>query len=123
MLFRVPDDLVGVLPALEHFDASFNSMRGALPDALCGLRGLRRLSLAYNNLFGSIPACYGAMNFTALDLSNNYVYGSLPRLVSSLASLDVSYNNLGGTVPAWLGGLPALQVCPVLRDGCVSAVR
>uniref|UniRef100_A0A166DB81 non-specific serine/threonine protein kinase n=1 Tax=Daucus carota subsp. sativus TaxID=79200 RepID=A0A166DB81_DAUCS len=58
-----------------------------------------------------------------LNLSNNYLIGSLPSFLSNLTRLkvlDVSYNQLTGNLPSSLGGLTQLRVLDVSYNELTS---
>jgi hypothetical protein len=72
-----------------------------------------QLSLAQNNLTGTLPASLGnlsAMVYLALD--QNQLSGSLPGSITSLplAALILRFNQLSGNIPAALGSIPGLTV-------------
>jgi Leucine-rich repeat (LRR) protein len=57
----------------------------------------------------------GIPKFSYLDLSWNQLEGSIPtnRLASSITTVDLSHNFLNGTVPPNFSGLPDLQFLSV----------
>ncbi|KAI9116393.1 hypothetical protein K1719_012560 [Acacia pycnantha] len=85
-----------------------NFMEGSLPESIMSLTSLIELSLAYNNLTGSLPQQGGLCNmknFAFLDLSNNKFDGQLPTCLGNLTSLRMlflSENRFEGTFPSSL---------------------
>ncbi|KAG2639876.1 hypothetical protein PVAP13_2KG033400 [Panicum virgatum] len=73
---------------------------------------LVKLSMANNNLSGSLPSNVGSLkSLKFMDISNNQFSGPLPDSIDglmSLQSLDVSGNSLSGPLPAGLKGLKSL---------------
>jgi len=75
------------------------------------------ISLASNNLDGTLPDSLGAINTTTtLSLYGNYLYGTLPSSLSNISSLQYLYlysNKLSGTLPSSLGSLRTLRTLDV----------
>ncbi|KAK1408616.1 hypothetical protein QVD17_40544 [Tagetes erecta] len=134
---NIPSTL-GKLQKLESLDLSENGLSGTIPDSIGNLSKLFHLSLGSNNLEGQIPSSLGELhrllelflnenNLTGkipshifqlsslsktLDLSDNYLFGSLPTEVGDLkmlGALDLSYNNLSGNITSSLGGCASLS--------------
>ncbi|CAK9215658.1 unnamed protein product [Sphagnum troendelagicum] len=123
----IPDWLGSSLPALESLDLSSCFLNGSIPSSLA-TSTLVFLSLADNNLSGTIPPSFGS-NFTSLtalllqrlDLSHNYFYGEIPSELAtkfpSLTILDASYNFFNGSLPAGL--IPSA----VVKKNCLINVK
>ncbi len=98
----IPDWLGSSLPALESLDLSSCFLNGSIPSSLA-TSTLVFLSLADNNLSGTIPPSFGS-NFTSLtvlDLSSNVLVGPLPPgsfRAPKLSVLHLSRNKLNGTI-------------------------
>ncbi|KAL0915754.1 hypothetical protein M5K25_013207 [Dendrobium thyrsiflorum] len=71
------------------------------------------ISLAYNNLSGTIPSSIGYLQvLQILNLSNNFLIGSIPSSLQNCSYLEVlvlEHNNLSGQIPHSLGKLVQLQ--------------
>ncbi|KAL9669946.1 hypothetical protein QQ045_007496 [Rhodiola kirilowii] len=127
---------------LQTLDLSHNQLQQQIPGLLLGnyLRGLRRLSLAYNQFEGEIPPELGRVCSTLeeLDLSGNKLVGGLPSSIASCTSLTtlnlgnnqltgdflgttvsklsslrylyLAFNNITGVIPLSLSNCTQLQV-------------
>nr|VDC79975.1 unnamed protein product [Brassica rapa] len=84
------------LKLLEVLDLSQNSFSSPIPNWLFDLTSLRKLTLQWVDLQGSIPP-----GFNKLKL---------------LETLDLSYNALSGEIPAVLGDLPQLKYLDLSRN-------
>ncbi|PON50627.1 LRR domain containing protein [Parasponia andersonii] len=88
----------------------FNCLEGSLPL----WTNVTYLSLRNNLLSGPIPSNIGheMSTWLNLDLSRNYINGSIPPFIKELrdlASLDLSFNHLSGEIFERLMGLDKLQ--------------
>ncbi|CAM6042249.1 unnamed protein product [Sphagnum compactum] len=116
----IPDWLGSSLQALESLDLSSCFLNGSIPSSLA-TSTLVFLSLANNNLSGTIPPSFGS-NFTSLtvlDLSSNVLVGPLPpgsfrapKLSALLLQrLDLSHNYFYGEIPSELATkFPSLTI-------------
>ncbi len=90
-----------------------NNLAGTVPAALGDLADLAELDLGGNRLIGGIPAALGGLHDLAeLDLHDNRLSGSLPAALGgliSLETLDLFGNRLSGEIPAALGDLAELE--------------
>ncbi|XP_057821446.2 receptor-like protein kinase HSL1 [Cryptomeria japonica] len=105
-------DVTGNVTAI---DLSDGNIAGEFPAIACRLPALRNLSLAYNNVNGSIREedLGRCETLEWLDLSQNILVGELPDFISKLTNLqylDLSSNNFSGIIPPGFGNLPKLQV-------------
>lgn len=95
-------------------DLSSANIAGEFPAIVCRLPALKNLSLANNNVNGSIREDLGRCEtLERLDLSQNMLVGELPDFISKLTNLrylDLSSNNFSGQIPPGFGNLPKLQV-------------
>ncbi|KAJ0018667.1 hypothetical protein Pint_11536 [Pistacia integerrima] len=68
--------------------------------------------LSLNNLIGQIPsALFSIDSLSHLFLGNNSLSGILPKQKAlHLQSIDLSYNYLSGTLPSWVTGLQQLNL-------------
>lgn len=98
----IPDS-VGALTWLSYFDASNNFLEGSIPSIMGTMTWINSLNLSRNRFTGEIPDFLPTIHLRLLDLSRNYLEGTLPLSVSqllyALEELDLSSNNLIGTVP------------------------
>jgi hypothetical protein len=122
----IPDWLGSSLPALESLDLSSCFLNGSIPSSLA-TSTLVFLSLADNNLSGTIPPSFGS-NFTSLtvlDLSSNVLVGPLPPgsfRAPKLSVLDLSRNKLNGTISSLaLQNLVSLDLSVNSFSGILSA--
>ncbi|CAD6269457.1 unnamed protein product [Miscanthus lutarioriparius] len=134
----MPPDL-SPLRALRVLDLSNNLFTGAFPTSIANvtslevvnlnqnpgfdvwrpaeslfvpLRRIRVLILSTTSMRGGIPASFGNMtSLTDLELSGNYLTGTIPVSLARLPRLqflELYYNELEGGVPAELGNLTQL---------------
>jgi len=91
-----------------------NNLQGSLPPEIGTLSGLTEIVLSRNQLSGSLPSAIGGLNqLTILDLSSNDFSGGLPPELFTLTSLQYLYldhNQFSGVIPAAIGNLTALNV-------------
>ncbi|XP_022636200.1 receptor-like protein 12 [Vigna radiata var. radiata] len=79
----------------------------------CVRYSLQELSLAYNQIRGSILDLSAFSNLKVLDISNNQLSGKIPestRLPSHLEQLSISSNSLEGGVPKSFGSTCTLEL-------------
>ncbi|KAJ1392523.1 Serine-threonine/tyrosine-protein kinase, catalytic domain [Sesbania bispinosa] len=73
-------------------------------DSLCRLQKLRVVSLAKNNIRGTIPhSILHCTRLVHLNLTNNQLSGGLPKSLTKLKylkNLDISNNNFSGMIPS-----------------------
>ncbi|KAG8650037.1 probable LRR receptor-like serine/threonine-protein kinase At1g06840 isoform X2 [Manihot esculenta] len=131
---QIPSEL-SKLSTLLHLLLDNNNLSGNLPPELSNLPELRILQLNNNNFNGSeIPATYAKFSKLAklslrncslrgaipdfssipdllyLDLSWNYLTGSIPSNLSvNMTTIDLSDNRLNGSIPESFSNLPMLQ--------------
>lgn len=88
------------------------SLPGMLPLELVRLPHLRDLDLSRNYLNGTIPPEWGSMKLVNISLLGNRLTGPIPKEfgnMSTLATLTVEFNRLSGPIPKELGSLPRLE--------------
>ncbi|KAK7842869.1 receptor-like protein cf-9 like protein, partial [Quercus suber] len=91
------------LPSLVRLNLGDNQFIGEIGEFKSN--SLEYLHLEYNKLHGSIPrSLLNLPNLSTLYLRNNQLVGPLPVHISSLnlVELDLSSNFLNGTLPSWL---------------------
>nr|KYP58792.1 Receptor-like protein kinase HSL1 [Cajanus cajan] len=91
------------MTSLKFFDASSNELTGTIPAELCELP-LASLNLYENKLEGSLPRVIArSPNLYELKLFSNKLVGTLPSDLGSnspLNHIDVSFNSFSGEIPA-----------------------
>jgi hypothetical protein len=93
------------LTTLEVLTVADNNLQGSLPTTgLESLTALKYLSVAQNQLTGEVTSQFGKMTSLSdgLDLSINKFTRSIPSELNSLTDLTrllLSYNGFSGTVP------------------------
>lgn len=90
---------------LVRLDLSINALSGTIPGELLLHKRLSHLWLNGNQLVGPIPTPIEAVRLESLDLSNNYLNGSIPNDMKNLLKLtflDLSMNSLSGMIPVGL---------------------
>ncbi|KAK4728031.1 hypothetical protein R3W88_032948 [Solanum pinnatisectum] len=88
------------------------NMTGILPPEFANLTHLRELDLSRNYLNGSIPSSYGQLRLTILSLLGNRISGPIPKElgdISTLEELNLENNLLEGPLPPNLGSLSRLR--------------
>ncbi|XP_060209245.1 probable LRR receptor-like serine/threonine-protein kinase At1g53430 [Lycium barbarum] len=87
-------------------------MTGILPPEFAQLTHLRELDLSRNYLNGSIPSSYGQLRITILSLLGNRISGPIPKElgdIETLEELNLENNLLEGPLPTNLGSLSRLR--------------
>ncbi|XP_049394840.1 receptor kinase-like protein Xa21 [Solanum stenotomum] len=103
------------LVELEEFDVGFNSFSGSLAMETFNKSRLRIISLAYNNISGTLPSNIGSIlpNVEELYLNSlTNLVGTIPHSISNcskLTLLELSDNKLTDLIPNSLGYLTRLQ--------------
>eukprot|EP01125_Pyxidicula_operculata_P010384 TRINITY_DN341_c1_g2_i1.p1 TRINITY_DN341_c1_g2~~TRINITY_DN341_c1_g2_i1.p1 ORF type:complete len:1183 (-),score=232.23 TRINITY_DN341_c1_g2_i1:1564-5112(-) len=88
------------LPLLRYLDVSrMPNMDGQVPASVPSF--LYFLKLSEMGLYGTIPSTLFESNLEFVDLSYNFLEGSLPAFSSRLIYLNVEQNYLTGTLPAF----------------------
>ena len=99
---------------------------GAIAREIGELQGLTHLSLARNDMIGTIPTEIGKLsNLETLDLRNNKLVGTIPTEIGMLKNLKWLYldgNQLESTIPTELGNLSNLHYLELSRNMLTSSV-
>jgi len=96
-----------------------NNLAGTLPDTLYYLNYVEEIWLYYNLLVGDLPSGIGSMgNLRILSLADNQLTGSLVQLAnaSTLTHLYLANNQFSGDLPWQLGVLTNLEVLSVPQN-------
>uniref|UniRef100_A0A0D9YBD3 non-specific serine/threonine protein kinase n=1 Tax=Oryza glumipatula TaxID=40148 RepID=A0A0D9YBD3_9ORYZ len=103
---KLPANLT--IPILKVLRLHYNQISGTIPACFCQFSGLEEINLSHNRLTGEIPQCsidtFGS-SFGVIDMSSNNLSGKFPsflRKARSLSFLDLSYNKLSGNMPTWI---------------------
>ncbi|KAJ0528613.1 putative non-specific serine/threonine protein kinase [Helianthus annuus] len=98
-------NLSTTLSNIKHLDLS----RNICTESLRKLKMLQVLDLSYNYLNGSIPESLRKLKMLQLlDLSYNHLMGPIPTFLGKLTELFLSGNDLSGSIPESIGKLAAL---------------
>ena len=100
---------LGQLSHLQWLELKSPTLHGSLPPTLSALTALQWLGMPSCALSGEIPDLRTLTSLTALGLSGNRLYGSLPALPASIQDVYLATNELSGTIPAEYGSLPNLR--------------
>jgi hypothetical protein len=107
----IPADL-GLLTAMEIFNATSNSLTGTLPASIIQWTALLSFGVPSNELTGTLPASIGQWTaLTRFDVGGNALTGTLPASIgqwTALTYFGVPFNELTGTLPASIGQWTAL---------------
>uniref|UniRef100_M1CSF9 non-specific serine/threonine protein kinase n=1 Tax=Solanum tuberosum TaxID=4113 RepID=M1CSF9_SOLTU len=88
------------------------NMTGILPPEFANLTHLQELDLTRNYLSGSIPSSYGQLRVTNLSLLGNRISGPIPKELGDIFTLEelvLENNLLEGPLPPNLGSLNRLR--------------
>ncbi|XP_073036581.1 uncharacterized protein [Primulina eburnea] len=127
---------VGELTQLENIYLEHNRLQGHIPTELCQLSLLGDLYLSDNILNDTIPTCFGDLKslnrlfincnrltsmvpnlwtisgLRELNLSTNFLSGSISTDIQNLKSLwnlDLSWNQFSGDIPGSIGEMQVLE--------------
>ncbi|KAK3198573.1 hypothetical protein Dsin_021988 [Dipteronia sinensis] len=88
------------------------NLPGVLPPEVVRLPFLQEIDLTRNYLNGSIPPEWGSLKLVNISLIGNQLTGPIPKAlanISTLTSLTLEFNHLSGSLPPELGNLPSLE--------------
>ncbi|TXG66672.1 hypothetical protein EZV62_007947 [Acer yangbiense] len=88
------------------------NLPGVLPPEVVRLPFLQEIDLTRNYLNGSIPPEWGSLKLVNISLIGNRLTGPIPKAlanISTLTSLTLEFNQLSGSLPPELGDLPSLE--------------
>ncbi|KAL9679505.1 hypothetical protein QQ045_017369 [Rhodiola kirilowii] len=108
------DELEGNITSLLHLSLAYNQLEGSIPLSLKNCVSLGGLYLAYNKfsgvLAGEVLGNFPRMIYLILD--HNSFSGNFPREVGNLVNvvgIDISSNNFSGEIPSELGSCVMLD--------------
>ncbi|KVI10730.1 probable LRR receptor-like serine/threonine-protein kinase At2g16250 [Cynara cardunculus var. scolymus] len=110
-LGNLSGDLFSPRNELQFLVVDHNNFTGNLPDALWSLPNLSFLDASDNNFTGFLPNLSLNANVTSavFNLSHNMFYGGFTSVLRRFSSVDLSYNYLQGTVPDYARGIASLN--------------
>ncbi|XP_052177420.1 probable LRR receptor-like serine/threonine-protein kinase At1g53440 [Diospyros lotus] len=88
------------------------NLTGTLPPEFVNLSFLQEIDLSRNYINGSIPTFFPQLPLTILSLLGNRISGPIPKEIGDIATLEeliLEDNQLGGTLPPNLGNLSSLR--------------
>eukprot|EP01040_Poterioochromonas_malhamensis_P014769 gene14769-16403_t len=92
-----------------------NTLHGSLPSSLSNFSKLFILDLSQNYLYGSLPIMSNMSLLTLVSLSENSFSGTIPNnlfdsnQLNTIYTFVVSHNSLSGTIPNWLYSMHSLR--------------
>ncbi|KAF8031359.1 hypothetical protein BT93_D0525 [Corymbia citriodora subsp. variegata] len=96
----------GAFPKLQQLDHSSNDLRGRIPSSLGNISTLQVIILVNATLTGSIPSALFNRSLAWVNLTNNYLSGSLPSDLCyrwpNIQVLSLRYNQFSGLLPKTL---------------------
>ena len=102
--------LFGELEELKDLDLGSNGLSGTIPRSLCDLPKFKKFKAASNSLSGMIKCPLKTLE--VLDLSNNELFGELPKSIGeyqNLTKLNLVNNTFSGTFPTEIALLTNLE--------------
>ncbi|KAL0370879.1 UNVERIFIED_CONTAM: Receptor-like protein 53 [Sesamum angustifolium] len=114
----IPLNIGNFTTDLVYLSLANNSLSEAIPTSFCNATKLQVLDLSANKLSGTIPPCLveNIKQLAVLNLGWNNISGHIPDSFSvncDLENLDISQNYLEGSLPASLANCKSLQVLNV----------
>ncbi|KAH0891387.1 hypothetical protein HID58_053816 [Brassica napus] len=87
-------------------------LQGSLPKEFAGLPFLQEIDLSRNYLNGSIPPEWGTLPLVNISLLGNRISGPIPKEIgniTTLTSLVLEFNQISGKLPPELGNLQKIE--------------
>nr|XP_007149536.1 hypothetical protein PHAVU_005G078400g [Phaseolus vulgaris]ESW21530.1 hypothetical protein PHAVU_005G078400g [Phaseolus vulgaris] len=97
---------------VEKIALKSQSLQGILPPQLNKLPYLQEIELSRNYLCGSIPREWGSSNLQKISLLGNRLTGPIPSELGNLTNLTrliLEFNQLSGNLPSELGNLVHIE--------------
>ncbi|TVU41162.1 hypothetical protein EJB05_14661 [Eragrostis curvula] len=114
------------LTMLVKLSMAKNNLSGSLPNNVGSMKSLKFMDISNNRFSGPIPEDIGHLrSLQNLSLAGNNFSGPLPNSIDglmSLQSLDVSSNSLSGPLPAGLKGLRSLVALNLSRNAFTKGI-
>ncbi|XWS13480.1 hypothetical protein CRYUN_Cryun36dG0040600 [Craigia yunnanensis] len=126
---RVPEELI-MRGSLEVLRLSNNNLSGIIVPTIFSSNRLSKLYLDGNNFVGEmsdtdIPTIDFSYPLKDIDLSNNNLYGKLPRWIGNVSSLErlaLSNNQFEGSIPVELCNLYELQFLELSQNNLSGSI-
>ncbi|GKV37082.1 hypothetical protein SLEP1_g45150 [Rubroshorea leprosula] len=102
----------GTTPHVVSIVLKVQNLTGTLPSELVRLPYLQNIDLSLNYLSGSIPAEWGSMQLVNISLVGNRLTGLIPKEMGNISTLQyftVEFNQLSGPLPPELGDLTHIE--------------
>ncbi|KAM6570710.1 hypothetical protein CsatB_018695 [Cannabis sativa] len=115
-------DWLANISTLVTVDVSYAGLSGNIPLGFSQLPNMETLRLGWNhNLTANCSQFFEGRweSIQILDLAYNKLYGKIPASIgnmSSLTYLDLSYNNVQGGIPSSIGMLCNLESCDISNN-------
>ncbi|KAL4354427.1 hypothetical protein GQ457_06G005950 [Hibiscus cannabinus] len=112
----IPSEIGDILYSCDFISLAGNNLHGSIPESLCSSTYLAVLDLSNNSLSGSIPQCLVRKMgefLGVLNLKQNNLSGTISDTIPEdcgLRTLDLNQNRLGGKVPKSLANCRMLEV-------------
>ncbi|KAF9666677.1 hypothetical protein SADUNF_Sadunf16G0253600 [Salix dunnii] len=97
---------------LKHRVLKNQNLQGSLPPDLSRFPYLQEIDLSRNYLNGSIPREWGATQMTTISIIGNRFTGPIPKEIGNISTLvyfTVEFNQFSGVLPPELGNLSRLE--------------
>ncbi|XP_050247713.1 probable LRR receptor-like serine/threonine-protein kinase At1g53430 isoform X2 [Quercus robur] len=98
--------------SITHIQLKRLNLSGVLPADFGNLINLQELDLSFNYISGSIPSSFSQLPLVILSLSGNRLSGKIPNGIGEIGSLEelvLEANQLDGRLPENLGNLSNLK--------------
>ncbi|XP_050255983.1 probable LRR receptor-like serine/threonine-protein kinase At1g53430 isoform X4 [Quercus robur] len=98
--------------SITHIQLKRLNLSGVLPADFGNLTNLQELDLTFNYINGSIPSSFSRLPLVNLSLSGNRLSGEIPNGIGEIGSLEelvLEANQLDGHLPENLGNLSNLK--------------
>ncbi|XWS13484.1 hypothetical protein CRYUN_Cryun36dG0041000 [Craigia yunnanensis] len=126
---RLPEELI-MRSSLEVLRLSNNNISGIIVPTIFSSIRLSKLYLDGNNFVGEmsdtdIPTIDFSYPLQYIDLSNNNLYGKLPRWIGNVSSLEIlalSNNQFEGSIPVELCNLYVLQFLELSQNNLSGSI-
>ncbi|KAM4106581.1 hypothetical protein ACB094_04G075200 [Castanea mollissima] len=102
----------GTVCSITHIQLKRLNLSGVLPADFRNLTNLQELDLSFNYISGSIPSSFSQLPLVILSLSGNRLSGEIPKGIGEIGSLEelvLEANQLDGHLPENLGNLSNLK--------------
>ncbi|KAL4564197.1 hypothetical protein LXL04_028253 [Taraxacum kok-saghyz] len=114
-------------PYLQELELAGNRLSGNIPDVIGNLpKSLLQLHLDDNQISGGIPPDISNLfNLTLLNLSRNFLTGSIPKELCQMGNLERLYlsdNSISGEIPPEFGNVSRLGLLDLSRNRLSNSI-